>query len=91
MSYRDRRANQPSTHAVEDYQLRKAYQAVFSTTEGRTVLDHIVQNICGVDAVVSYSTDVQAFMALERKNVGLMIARMALEPIHKEQTVEVKT
>ena len=90
MSYRDRQS-QPNARAHEDYQLRKAYQAVFSSTEGRTVLDHIVQNICGVDAVVAYSTDVQAFIALERKNVGLMIARMALEPIHKEQQVEVRT
>ena len=81
----------PSDRKIEDYELRKAYARVFSGPDGEKVLDHIVQNICGVDAIIQYANDVQAFAALERKNVGLMIARLALEPVTREQTVEVKT
>lgn len=81
----------PSDRKIEDYELRKTYARLFSTPDGVKVLDHIVQNICGVDAVVQVATDAQAFEVLARKNVGLMIARLALEPVTREQTVEVRT
>lgn len=90
MSFRDR-AKPPSDRTIEAYELRQCYRRVFATPDGEKVLDHIVQTICGVDAIIHYSTDVQAFMALERKNVGIMIARYALEPIPTEHNVEVKT
>lgn len=91
MSFRDRIAKpQPNERAIDEFELRRAYRNVFASADGQKVLDHIVQSICGVDAVVQYSNDVQAYIALERKNVGLMIARYALGP--KDETkVGVKT
>lgn len=92
MSYRDRIAGKPSDRKIEDHELRQCYRRVFGSADGQKVLDHIVQSICIVDAVVQYQTDVQAFTALERKNVGIMIARYAMEPTTSDQQkVEVIT
>ncbi len=90
MSYRAR-IGQPSQRQADEFTIRKAYQVTFNSDAGRIVLDHIVQQLCGVDAVVSVSSDLQATEALVRKNIGIMIARYALEPIGTEPKIEVKT
>lgn len=91
MSYRDRLAvRQPTDAALDEFETRKAFARVFGTPEGSRVLDYIVQNICGVDSMVQYATDVQAFIALERKNVGLAIAKLALEPKPDKPTIKVQ-
>ena len=89
MSYRDR-LKQPNERAIEDHTLRSAFRRVFNSPEGAIVLDHIVQRICGVDAIVKIDTDAQAHEVLARKNVGLAIAQLAI-PARDETKVEVIT
>lgn len=89
MSYRDRQ-KAPNTAALQDYEIRKAFQHVFATPEGERVLDHIVQRICGVDAIVQVANDAQAHEVLARKNVGLAIMQLAL-PGRTPTKTEVET
>jgi len=61
-------------------QIRKDYCRVFATPDGRKVLRHILTQICGLNAVVQYESELQAVRALERKNVGEVIRNMAEGP-----------
>lgn len=93
-TYRDRftKAKAASQdRGSEQHLLEIAYRNTFSTPEGQTVLDHICQNICGLDAVVNFTTDREAIEALVRKNIGLTIARFALGPASKPTKPEVNT
>jgi hypothetical protein len=89
VSYRDRQ-KAPDARQLQDYEIKKAFQHVFAGPEGARVLDHIVQRICGVDAIVQVTSDAQAHEVLARKNVGLAIMQMAL-PGRDETKIEVKT
>ena len=90
-TFRDRHAARPSQLAESEADRARRYRRVFSSDDGRRVLDDIVQRICGVDAVVQIPTSAPADAILTQRNIGLLIARLALGEEEKDQTVEVKT
>jgi len=80
-----------SDHDESRLELRNAYLRVFGSTEGERVLNHILNQICVVDAVVEFRTELEAIRALERKNVGETIRKMAKGPSIDKPKPEVKT
>jgi hypothetical protein len=87
VSFRDR-TRPPEARQLQDYEIRKAFQRVFGSDDGRLVLDFLVQRICGVDAIVKVATDAEAREVLTRKNVGLTIWQMS-QPGRDEAKIEV--
>lgn len=78
--------------AAARHALARAYSNVFTTPEGRAVLNDIVQRICGVDAIVTASEPMHAVAILERANVGKQIAALAAGPSTERETkIEVVT
>lgn len=92
MSYRQRMAVRPPTPVeTADFEIAKAYRSVFAGPLGEKVLDHICQQICGVDAIAVYADPTHAVAIVERANVGKHIARLALSTPSDLQQPKVTT
>lgn len=87
MNFRQRLQQPPVTEDMEV--IAEAYRHVFSSAEGRIVLDHIVQRLCGVDNNLFVASDHGLAYNLARRDVGLEIARLA-EGLTGRKTPEVK-
>lgn len=89
--YRDRlsrRAPAPDTTA-EEVSRARLYHNVFGSPEGIKVLDDICQRLCRIDEPFLDGNPILMADANARRNVGMMIAILALAP-YDDKKPEVK-
>ena len=67
--------------ASANHDLAMIYHKVFSTHEGRIVLEHILNHVCALDTPIMATSDLNMASQVGARNIGLIIKKMALAPM----------
>ena len=67
--------------ASANHDMAMIYHNVFSTHDGRLVLDHILNQVCLINTPIMTTSDINMASQVGARNIGLIIKQMALAPL----------